>query len=151
MRDAVRLILIDRADRLLLLKAEGPDIGHVFWLTPGGGVETGESFMAAARRELLEETGLRCTIGPLVWPVATFISGRTRGMSGVNSSLSYRRESAVIVSGRNARTPTPEECLYLHDFKNREEARRAIGAFIEWYNQAWLLGRPAPATRRTAG
>ncbi len=34
-----------------------------------------------------------------------------------------------------------EECLYLHDFATLEEARRVIGAFIERYNQAWLLER----------
>ena len=34
-----------------------------------------------------------------------------------------------------------EECLYLHDFKNLEEARREIAAFIERYNHAWLLER----------
>lgn len=30
-----------------------------YWYLPGGGVEKGESFAAAARREVWEETGLR--------------------------------------------------------------------------------------------
>lgn len=34
-----------------------------------------------------------------------------------------------------------EECLYLHDFEDLEEARQAIGAFIERYNREWLIER----------
>jgi transposase InsO family protein len=34
-----------------------------------------------------------------------------------------------------------EECLYLHDFATLDEARQAIGAFIERYNREWLLER----------
>ena len=32
-----------------------------------------------------------------------------------------------------------EECIYLHDFETLEEAREVIGAFIERYNNGWLL------------
>ncbi len=34
-----------------------------------------------------------------------------------------------------------EECLYVHDFKNLEEARKIIGEFIEAYNNEWLIER----------
>jgi transposase InsO family protein len=34
-----------------------------------------------------------------------------------------------------------EECLYLHDFKSLEEARKVIREFIERYNHGWLLER----------
>jgi 8-oxo-dGTP pyrophosphatase MutT (NUDIX family) len=37
----------------------GPLAGKAYWATPGGGLETGESFEDAARRELFEETGIR--------------------------------------------------------------------------------------------
>lgn len=48
-----------------------------------------------------------------------------------------------------------EECLYLHDFRTLEEARRIIGAFIEAYNNEWLLERhgyrtPAEVRRQLA-
>lgn len=39
------------------------------WSLPKGKLEPGESFEAAARREVEEETGLRCELGPELSPV----------------------------------------------------------------------------------
>ena len=46
----------DRGCVLLVRQRGGPFEGA--WLLPGGGLEAGESFDAALRREILEETGL---------------------------------------------------------------------------------------------
>jgi transposase InsO family protein len=48
-----------------------------------------------------------------------------------------------------------EECLYLHQFSNLEEARRIIGDFIQRYNHEWLIERhgyrtPAEVRRQFA-
>jgi 8-oxo-dGTP pyrophosphatase MutT (NUDIX family) len=56
-RPSARLLLLDNDDRVLLFRFAFPD-GRVFWATPGGAVDEGESFAEAARRELLEETGI---------------------------------------------------------------------------------------------
>ena len=56
-RKAARVVLLDPADRVLLMRYDhGPPNGP-HWSTPGGGVEVGEEYPAAALRELAEETG----------------------------------------------------------------------------------------------
>jgi TDG/mug DNA glycosylase family protein len=67
-REAVRAIVVDAEERVLLMRFENPANGDVWWATPGGGVEGGESDETALRRELLEEAGLADPeIGPVVW------------------------------------------------------------------------------------
>jgi TDG/mug DNA glycosylase family protein len=66
-RPAVRALLVDEHDRVLLLRWERK-FGSTFWITPGGGVETGESIEQALRRELREEAGLTDPVrGKRVW------------------------------------------------------------------------------------
>lgn len=41
---------------------------HIYWVPPGGGVDDGESFEAAAVRELEEEAGIQLSeVGPQIW------------------------------------------------------------------------------------
>ena len=65
-RPASRVLVVSDAGSVLLLHAED-SMGHRWWLMPGGGLDSGESFEAAARRELLEETGCDLSVGPLIW------------------------------------------------------------------------------------
>jgi ADP-ribose pyrophosphatase YjhB (NUDIX family) len=56
-RRAGRVILLDPDDRVLLLRYDDEPPAGRHWATPGGGLNPGESYAAAANRELTEETG----------------------------------------------------------------------------------------------
>ena len=60
-RPSARLLVVDPDGRVLLFRfafARGPLAGRIFWATPGGALDPGESFEDGARREMAEETGL---------------------------------------------------------------------------------------------
>ncbi len=68
LRQAVRAIVLDRENRVVLVRFDFP--GRVVWATPGGGIEGGEDDRAALIRELDEELGLAVSadaLGPVVW------------------------------------------------------------------------------------
>ena len=57
LRRAGRLIVLDPDDRVLLFRYDDPPPNGRHWGTPGGGLDDGETYAAAALRELAEETG----------------------------------------------------------------------------------------------
>jgi 8-oxo-dGTP pyrophosphatase MutT (NUDIX family) len=66
-REAVRALVLDPDDRILLVRFVEPIRQDSWWATPGGGLE-GESVEEALRRELREEAGLvEFELGPTVW------------------------------------------------------------------------------------
>ncbi|MEW9855528.1 NUDIX hydrolase [Novosphingobium sp. M1R2S20] len=73
-RPAARILLLDRAGRVLLFRFDPPD-RPPFWCTPGGALDPGESYEQAARRELLEETGIDADPGvEIACKLAEFIT-----------------------------------------------------------------------------
>jgi len=61
-RPSSRLLVVDPDNRLLLFKfvhIAGALTGQQFWATAGGALDPGESYEAAACREMFEETGIR--------------------------------------------------------------------------------------------
>ena len=66
-REAVRALVLDEADRVLLVQFKDSS-GQVWWATPGGGVDEHEDVEQALRRELAEEIGLdEFELGPEIW------------------------------------------------------------------------------------
>lgn len=80
-RRAVRAVVLDPADRVLLVRFEFPEA--TVWALPGGGVEPDETDEVALRRELDEELGLvDVDIGPHIWDrlhVVAFLDGQWDG------------------------------------------------------------------------
>ncbi|CAB4597730.1 MAG: NUDIX domain-containing protein [Actinobacteria bacterium] len=65
---------------------------YIDWSFPKGKAEAGESLLAAARREVLEETGCTANFGP-------FIAQITYAVSGVQKKVSYWAAEAVTTDG----------------------------------------------------
>jgi 8-oxo-dGTP diphosphatase len=65
-RPAARILLMDPAGRVLLFRFVTAD-RPPFWATPGGAVDPGETYEEAARRELIEETGIHAEPGPEIF------------------------------------------------------------------------------------
>jgi 8-oxo-dGTP pyrophosphatase MutT (NUDIX family) len=76
-RSAVRVVLLNEANELLLMCMDDPTIASIgekyagrFWTLIGGEIEPGETIQDAAVREVFEETGLSeedIELGPQVW------------------------------------------------------------------------------------
>jgi 8-oxo-dGTP pyrophosphatase MutT (NUDIX family) len=71
-RETARVLLLDPENRIFLLKTHfDPEVQlPPRWITPGGGIDPGESIVEAAIRELAEETGIQVTseqLGEQIW------------------------------------------------------------------------------------
>jgi putative transposase len=97
-----------------------------------------KAFMDGYAPKIALGLGLRHDWGPQY--TAHQFQGELRWL-GIRSTASYVGEPECNgVAERFMRT-LKEECLYLHDFESLEQAREAIGEFIERYNRGWLLER----------
>lgn len=69
-RSAVRVV-VQAGEELLLFEDSDPGYAQVrWWVTPGGGIDPGETEAEAAVRELAEETGLVVGTDELIGPVS---------------------------------------------------------------------------------
>ncbi|MEU5672828.1 NUDIX domain-containing protein [Micromonospora sp. NPDC047753] len=86
LRRSARAVVLDEDDHVLLLRLAIPDPAGTIavWITPGGGVEDGETPLAALRRELREEVGLALDVDPpQVWHQEIVAAGFAPGHDGV--------------------------------------------------------------------
>ena len=134
-RPAVRILLLDESDRLLLFRATNPDTGQRFWLSPGGGIEPGEDVAAAARRELFEETGYRAE------GLAHLVSVHTS--TGRSTEVCHLFRCRAV---RDERGPRPEQTEFIRvvELPFEEAVKRAVNGGIS--DAPTVLGLLWPAS-----
>ena len=66
MRERVSLIIVEDDNVLLFYRQR---YGEVYYITPGGGRDPGETLREAAYREAAEETSLEIVLGPKLWQI----------------------------------------------------------------------------------
>ena len=93
-RTAVRVVVSDLDGALLLFRDSDPGApGSAWWMTPGGGIDPGESAREAAVREVREETGLVIAAGDLVGPVA-----RRASVHGYSDLVTVQHEDFYLLT-----------------------------------------------------
>ena len=109
---AVGVICLKGEEVLLVRRGTQPRLGE--WSLPGGRIEYGEKALDAARRELLEETGVTATIHGvldvvdglfpeigrhyvLIDYLATWVSGEPRAGDDAAEARFFRVEDAIAL------------------------------------------------------
>ena len=90
-RIAVRALVIDDDDRILLVQYRRPVGDETWWGTPGGGVDPGETDEQALARELREEIGLHeLELGPVLFAHTGVFSWASQLFRQVNTTYLVR-------------------------------------------------------------
>lgn len=129
-RTTVRVLLLNPADETLLFEDSDPGLeGAVWWVTPGGGIDPGETEVQAALREVAEETGYQLSDADLVGPVAQrhVVHGYSDQVIEQDESFYLAKVDAFDV---DISAHTPDERLTFKQFRwwSTEELR----ATDEW-------------------
>ena len=101
-RAAARGVVLASGSVLLLRDTDPGLPGSRWWVTPGGGIDPGEDPVAAAVRELHEETGLLVAPSALLGPVAV------RDVAhGYSDQVLHQHESFFVLNVAEQFAPDP--------------------------------------------
>ena len=127
-RSCVRVVLRDRAGRILLFRAVLASRADTpWWELPGGGIEPGEGYRQAAVREIREETGLEISVDQVGQP-------RWRRTSAWTARGIRRLQHEVVVAvDLDADAPPVTD-----GGRTAEEAEEYVDA--RWWDVAEVLG-----------
>ena len=116
-RVGVGAVVIDPAGHVLLVKrAREPMKGH--WSLPGGLVELGETMGEAIQREVVEETNLTISAGPVIDVIDKIVLAETSNEPASNVRYHYIIVDflCTVVSGDlQAATDADDACWITHD------------------------------------
>ena len=120
-------------DRILFVRQAKN--GRVYWLLPGGGVETGETLVAAVRREVREECWI--TIAEIAGPIALAESIAPAGDGSGRHVIHLIFEASVADAALEA-VASADAAISGHDLVERSELagmdlRPPIRRFLERY------------------
>lgn len=142
-RETARILLHDGGkDVFLLLTHFDPEVGlPPRWITPGGGIDAGETVLEAAVRELREETGLvvhPAALGEIVWQT----SGRWDWGDGLGhhtyTDYFYQLDITSIAGPNGSQKGLSKHTFALDDSSWTADERRDVLEH-RWWNIADLI------------
>lgn len=115
-RRGARVILLDEDDRVLLVRGHDADQPErSWWFTIGGGIDAGESALAAAVREVREESGIVLApddvVGPVLTRSAIFDFARERCRQDEEIFLARVPASAFVAEDRSGWTVLEQDVI----------------------------------------
>lgn len=109
--------ILQKGDKILLLKHDNLGPSGYLWLPPGGGVEFGESLHEALKKEFLEETNLKIEVGDYLF-ANEFIKDPYHA---IELFFSVKHLSGTLELGFDPELPENEQMISKAEFFSPEE------------------------------